>query len=195
MKENNRVILDDQLSRRSRHHKNIIEIQGQSILEFNGETIPGVIRVSSKDYTQNGKRSYYTWVCYLEPECKVIILTESWGTGQWIVSQTWEAVTDELKERGFLAPARIIIEKLFPKKAKLFDEEDAFWARYTSKEILDLLKEEAQLRTEEQSLLAEAKKQGEIIALIRSNANRRKRLDSLKGQKLSFNELKKQLGY
>lgn len=175
-------------SSRRNLYKNIIEINKKYVYEFKGESIPGVIRVLSKDSANDWEE----WSCVMAPNCKAIIWHTDVETGKWLNSKTWATAVEELKKIGFSAPPKTIVRRIFPNIAKCFDEVD-FSA--PSKKLLDLLEEEVRLNKEVNLLLQKARRREEEEKLQKRNDAIKKELENLKKSKLSVEELKTRLKY
>ncbi len=186
------VSANNQLGSYDEPHKNIIEIKECTVLEFQGNTIPGIIRVISEDCIGEGVQSYYTWTCELMSKCKLITLTQNWKTGRWLISRTWNEVAKELREKGFTAPAKNIVRKLFPMTAEVLDNEEIVWKSNTFEDIFTFLKDEAQFREDEAQIFQQGRTQNKSNLLILKNMKNQEKLEFLRNQnpKIYKDELK-----
>ncbi|NCC41917.1 MAG: hypothetical protein EOM21_21405, partial [Gammaproteobacteria bacterium] len=94
------ITLNNQLGPRSLSHLNLLLARvGEKdlIVEFRGESIPGVARVVKEDYTENGKWSHSTWQVELAEGIAGFTFSQDWETGRYL-ERTWGATFERFRQ-------------------------------------------------------------------------------------------------
>lgn len=173
----NIVTVNDGIGDRGRKHVNVL-VSDNGMVAFNGQSIPGAVRVLSVNYDKAGPRwSKTTWEVELSEGIRMETLTQEWGTGCWLNAKTWSEAVKELREKLKVPQmsddvCRTFIRiELHPKVSMALDQESNRWDAGINNmdDLLAAQKELALVQQEAVNILAEAEMQ-QHAALLREQA-------------------------
>lgn len=195
------ITINDRIGCRTRRAI-IMVASSHGIQCFTGKSIPQSVRVLKEQYEQNGKWSHTEWELLVEEGNEVVKLMQDFGTGEWLVSKTWEKAIEEVRSKFKVIGAQInerlikaFIVKTFPSIAQeLTDEEMQYHSPSNWSEVVGA-QEELMLAHEE---LAKAK--ANVMAIFKATETRaeaervREQANSINailksGKKMSLSEL------
>ena len=107
----------------------LVRTDGQGLLTFDGESIPGIVSASIEDREANGKWSNNTWKLECSDAIRSIILVPDFETNRLLPATTWgEALNQMRKLTGIDIDQdafRRDWKRLFPTSAARYDRVDA----------------------------------------------------------------------
>jgi len=193
------VFFDDGIGSRERRHINLLlmsTIDGEEVVvEFNGESIPGVCQVLASNFHKNGKWSKNTWKVRIPDAVNDLIWCQDFGTGQYINESTWDEFFEKFPVKGYENALERFVRIRLPKAAERMDKGDEnSTCLVLSTEILRQIREtqEETIRLQEakNALLREAEALENLDRQKSENQKLKEKLDAIKGKKLSLEELK-----
>ncbi len=172
---------NDKLGSRSLKHLNLLIArdgdENTVICQFQGKSIPGIVRMVRADFTKNGKWSHNTWTVDPAPGVFCATISQDWETGKWLNSLTWKSAIEEFKDKTRIlglanwtpveTPDNTItrfIRATWPKIATELDKADSEIGPSMSDAIDSLIAAQNDLAAAQQELAAA---QQEIAAAIR----------------------------
>lgn len=136
MNEGKKVLANDGLGHRKRRHKNVLMVRHEdslTLIVFQGETIPGVAKVTWRGYTKNGQWSHNTWELWLPDHVDFAVLHQSWEEGRYVPEESWDAALSGVAQRlgieraGNEAAIEAFIRRDLAKAAERLDANERFW--------------------------------------------------------------------
>ncbi|NCC29884.1 MAG: hypothetical protein EOM22_17510 [Gammaproteobacteria bacterium] len=82
----------------------------QLIVQFTGESIPGVARIIKEDYEKNGKWSKTTWSVELADGIHGFSLSQDWETGKYL-TPSWDATVARFRSAAGVDVSRAAVER------------------------------------------------------------------------------------
>lgn len=172
---------NDKLGSRSLKHINVLIAsdgdENTVIFQFQGKSIPGIVKMVRADFTKNGKWSHNTWTVEPADGVQCATISQDWETGKWLNSMAWSQAVDEFKKKtriiglGSWIPVEIpdkavirFIRATWPKIATELDKADSEIGPSMSDAIDSLIAAQNDLAAAQQELAAA---QQEIAAAIR----------------------------
>lgn len=175
---------NDKLGSRSLKHLNLLiarDGDGNTVVcQFQGKSIPGIVKMVSADFTKNGKWSHNTWTVEPADGVQCATISQDWETGKWLNSLAWSQAVDEFKKKtriiglGSWIPVEIpdkavirFIRATWPKIATELDKNDSEIGPSMSDAIDSLIAAQNDLAAAQQELAAA---QQEIVRMEREQA-------------------------
>lgn len=94
---------NDKLGSRSLKHLNLLIAsdgdENTVICQFQGKSIPGIVKMVRADFTKNGKWSHNTWTVEPADGVQCATISQDWETGKWLNSLAWIQAVDEFKKK------------------------------------------------------------------------------------------------
>lgn len=168
--------------------------------QFTGQTIPGVVTILSETYHQNGKWSHSTYQVEGGEDVLLFSISQDWGTGLWLTSNTWELAINEFKDKTSKKLPDKSVERFIRHQWKIISERldrcrdirnlpvptEALLELIAAQEEAAVVREELVSRIHDEKMKAEA-------AEIRANTAKVKAILA-NGKKMSLQELQDLLG-
>ena len=102
---------------------------GQGLLTFDGESIPGIVSASIEAREQNGKWSNNTWKLNCPDAIKAIILVPDFETNRLLPATTWSEALNQMRKLTGIQIDQDAFRRdwtrLFPNSAARYDRVDA----------------------------------------------------------------------
>lgn len=98
-----KITMNDRLHSRGRRHQNVFAApagDGAVLIQFTGESIPGVATIASEKFTKDGKWSHTTWTVDLADNVRWFQWDQDFGTGEYLTSKTWETAIEEVRRES-----------------------------------------------------------------------------------------------
>jgi hypothetical protein len=185
-------LCNDSIGSRNIQHINVLVVRGQGLVQFKGESIPPVARVTKEEYTKNGKWSHTTWTVELTDEANLIPFKQDWGIGKYFPVTTWQEAIKRVREADRVAMDGVtdtmietFIRATFPKVAENLNAADATW-RAAGDVFGEMIAAQAELAQAHQEVVAYVAIQEASIKA----AGFRAALELAKGGKMSLADLK-----
>lgn len=198
---------NDGIGSRRIRHKNFLAVTGQGIVEFTGQSIAPVLRVTKTTAEGGGKWHKHIWECEVADNAELFSFTQDWEMGTWFVSKTWAGALDEFRKaipadiRDTLTDEHIVrcIRAALPKSAATLDAAEQEWQQ-AGDQLAELLAAQAELaeaKAELQSLQQHVQQLDAAEQARQEAAETRARVDRAKQamrQGASLADLKDLLG-
>jgi hypothetical protein len=185
----------------------ILLVAGRGIVQFKGESIAPVCRVTDTTYTKDGKWSHTTWTVELADGCQLISHFQDFGTGKYFNSNDWIGAVEELLCRfgSGQTPAdyglthdQVVraIRTIFPRSAAAIDAAEQSWSA-AGDQLADLLaaqEEHTAALSEAGQVVADIEATEESKRLRQQSAALKAAAAAVKGSKMSLADLKALMG-
>lgn len=175
---------NDKLGSRSLKHINLLIAsdgdENAVIWQFQGKSIPGIVKVVREDSTKNGKWSHTNWTVDPADGVQCATISQDWETSKWLNSLAWSQAIEEFKKEtnvmglGSWIPVEIpdkavirFIRATWPKIAASLDKADSEIGPRMSDAIDSLIAAQNDLAAAQQELAAA---QQELVRMEREQA-------------------------